>query len=214
MKYIALDIGNVLCNVDMTFFIEDLSQTFNVSIQEATYFLRRFQRIHDLGYTTMADELKEKFGIKSEVTIERLVKKWNSAVTPFTMILEMFNDLRDKHQLQVALLSNIGIEHAIMMEETLNHGGFFPGAIKHFSCDVGARKPSMIYYQSFLWQYPKFKGCLYVDDLQENLDAGAKFGFIPFQFDLTKPGVDGKIKEIEQLIINSTAPKEKNSRWH
>jgi hypothetical protein len=114
----------------------------------------------------------------------------------------------------VALLSNIGVEHAVMMENTLKHGGFFPDAIKHFSCDVGARKPSMIYYQSFLWQYPEFKGCLYVDDLQENLDSGAKFGFRPFHLDLSKPGVDDKIREIEKIVIETSSSKVKNSRWH
>lgn len=202
MKYICLDIGNVLCTVDMEVFIKDLSETFNTTKQEAQYFLKRFQRIHDLGYTTMEDELKERFGAKSEYTISRLVNVWNGSVAPFIPILDSFNSLRAKHNLQVALLSNIGVEHAAMMEDKLKHDGFFPGAIKHFSCDVGARKPSMIYYQSFLTMYPEFKGSLYVDDLQENLDVGEKMGLKPFKFDLTQPNVDDKIKEIEGLIIN------------
>lgn len=62
----------------------------------------------------------------------------------------------------------------------------------------------MIYYQSFLWQYPEFKGCLYVDDLQENLNTGEKFGFKPYKLDLSEPiGIDEKILEIESLIINN-----------
>ncbi len=202
MKYIALDIGNVLCEVKMTEFIDQLSETFNVSTEEAQYFLKRFQRIHDLGYTTMEDELKEKFGVKSQVVIKKLVSAWNDAIVPFTPILDAFNVLREHHGLQVALLSNIGVEHALMMEEKLKHDGFFPGAVKHFSCDVGARKPSMIFYQSFLWQHPEFTGCLYVDDLQENLNSGAKFGFKPFRFDLSESGSDSKIREIERLIVN------------
>lgn len=218
MKYIALDIGNVLCLVDGKSFIDLVSETFNVSIQDAQYFLKRFQRLHDLGYTTMESELKERFGVKSQVTIDKVVSAWNDSIIPYTPILDKFNELRAKHNLQVALVSNIGVEHAIMMEEKLKHDGFFPGAIKHFSCDVGARKPSMIYYQSFLWQYPEFQGCIYVDDLQENLDAGEKFGFKPFKFDLNEPNVDEKIKELEELIINSGRPgvpgKTKNSRWH
>ena len=204
MKYICLDIGNVLCSVDMQPFVESLSEIFNISVHDAQRFLKRFQRIHDLGYTTMEDELREKFGIKSQVTIEKLVSSWNNAVTPYTPILIKLNELTKAHGLQVAILSNIGVEHASMMEHKLDHEGFFTGAIKHFSCDVGARKPSMIYYQSFLWQYPDFKGCLYVDDLQENLDTGAKFGFKPFRFDLCEPlTVNDKIDEIEQIIINA-----------
>lgn len=203
MKYIALDIGNVLCTVSTQPFINLLSETFNVTVQEASYFLKRFQRIHDLGYTTMEDELKEKFNVKSQVTISKVVNAWNDSVTPYTPILDKFNQMREDHGLQVALVSNIGVEHALMMEEKLQHDGFFPGAIKHFSCDVGARKPSMIYYQSFLWQHPEFKGCVYVDDLQENLNTGAQFGFIPFRFDLNEPNVDDKIKEIEELVMST-----------
>ena len=203
MKYIALDIGNVLCHVATEPFLEMLSETFNVTIPEASRFLKRFQQIHDLGYTTMEDELKDKFGVKSPVTIKRLVEGWNASVYPNMHILDRLNDMRDKHDLQVALLSNIGVEHAAMMEEKLAHNGFFPGAIKHFSCFVGARKPSMIYYQSFLTQYPEFKGCLYVDDLQENLNASKVFGFQTYHFTLEDPKYEDKVAAIEALVINS-----------
>jgi FMN phosphatase YigB (HAD superfamily) len=201
MKYIALDIGNVLCTVDAAGFISLLSETFNITLPEATRFLKRFQQIHDLGYTTMADELKDNFDLKSPITLDKLVKAWNNSIVPCIPMLSTLNNLRDKHNLQVALLSNIGIEHAQMMEEKLELGGFFPGVIKHFSCFVGARKPSMVYYQSFLMQYPDFKGCLYVDDLQENLDASKQFGFQTFHLSLELPGVEKQISNMEKLII-------------
>ena len=203
MKYIALDIGNVLCYVETAPFLETLSETFNVTIPEASRFLKRFQQIHDLGYTTMEDELKDKFGVKSPVTIKRLVDAWNKSVYPNTYILDRLNSMRDKHNLQVALLSNIGMEHAAMMEEKLDHDGFFPGAVKYFSCFVGARKPSLIYYQSFIIQYPQFKGCLYVDDLLENLIASTQFGFQTYHFTLEDPKYEDKVSEIEDLIVNS-----------
>lgn len=201
MKYICLDIGSVLCSVNMSPFLDNLSATFNITVPEAHRFLKRFQQIHDLGYTTMEDELKDKFFVKSSVTIQRLVDAWDDAVVPCIPILDKLNHLRQQHGLQVALLSNIGTEHARMMENKLSHNGFFPGVIKHFSCEVGARKPSLIYYQSFLLQHPEFKGSLYVDDLQENLDASKAFGFKTFRLSLEEPGVDEKINEIEQLII-------------
>lgn len=203
MKYIALDIGSVLCNVIPEPFLENLSETFNITIAEANRFLKRFQQIHDLGYTTMADELKDTFEVKSPVIITRLVNAWNDSIIPYIPILDRLNHLRIKENLQVALVSNIGLEHATMMEDKLNHEGFFPGAIKHFSCHVGARKPSMVYYQSFLIQYPQFKGCLYVDDLQDNLDASKQFGFKTFRLSLEEPDVSDKVQELEDLIVNS-----------
>jgi len=203
MSYIALDIGNVLCNIATEPFLETLSETLNITIVEANRFLKRFQQIHDLGYTTMEDELKDKFQLKSPITIAKLVQGWNDSVTPCIPMLTKLNDLRRENGLQVALLSNIGLEHASMMEEKLKHGEFFPGAIKHFSCFVGARKPSTIFYQSFLLQYPKFKNCLYIDDLQENLNSAKAFGFVPFHMSLELPGIDKKINEIENIILNN-----------
>lgn len=205
MKYICLDIGNVLCHVDMREFLELTSITFNITEGEASRFLKRFQMIHDLGYTTMVDELRDHFGLKSEITLKKLVRAWENAVQPNLSIISKLNELRDNHGLQVALLSNIGSEHAAMMEDRLKHGGFFPDAIKHFSCVVGARKPSMVYYQSFLMQYPQFKGCLYVDDLQENLDASHRFGFQTLRLSLEEGDtLDFKIRRIEDLIANTS----------
>ena len=158
MRYICLDIGNVLCKVNAQPFVELVSETFNTTLPEATRFLKRFQQIHDLGYTTMEDELKDHFAAKSPALIKKLVQAWNDSVVPDDFIIRQLNDMRDNDKLQVALLSNIGVEHAEMMKNKLAEGGFFPGAIKHFSCFVGARKPSSIYYQSFLLQYPEFKG--------------------------------------------------------
>lgn len=202
MNFICLDIGNVLCHVATVPFLENLSETFDVTISEASRFLKRFQQIHDLGYTTMEDELKDYFHVKSPLIIKKLVDAWNDSITPNTLILDKLNDLRSKHNLQVALLSNIGVEHAEMMEHKLNHEGFFPGVIKHFSCVVGARKPSSIFYQSFLLQYPDFKGCLYVDDLQDNLNASKAFGFQTFRFNLDEPGYESLIPKIEHIIVN------------
>lgn len=203
MKYIALDIGDVLCHVESEPFLDLVSETFNATIPESARFLKRFQQIHDLGYTTMEDELKDKFHVKSPVVLKKLVEAWNASITPNMYIIDKLNNLRDKYNLQVALLSNIGVEHADMMTMKLDHNGFFPGAIKHFSCFVGARKPSMVYYQSFLLRHPQFKGCLYVDDLMDNLVASKQFGFKPYHFTLKDPNYQDKITEIESLVVNS-----------
>lgn len=213
MKYVALDIGNVLCHVDFKQFLDDLSETLNITPDEAMYFLNRSQKLHDLGLTAMRDELKDHFKIKSPVTIEKLSVSWNKAIYPDLDVLDMFNAMTEKHNLQVALVSNIGNEHAKLMEEILWHNGFFQNAVKHFSCQVGARKPTLLYYQSFLMEHPKFEGCVYVDDVVENLEAGTKFGFRPYHFALDKMNVAQELVEIEKLILTPSEPT-KNSRWH
>src|SRR5208282_4959941 len=90
--------------------------------------------------------------------------------------------------IRVALLSNIGKEHSQYFRKLMATAVDSKGisrAIQFFSCEVGARKPSLLYYQTFLYMHPDFKeNCLYIDDLQENLDAAKKLGFKTVKFDL------------------------------
>lgn len=203
--YVALDIGNVLCSVNFTPFLNDLSKSLNITLEDAVYFMNRSQKLHDLGLTVMKDELRDHFKLRSSVLIDELLFSWNKVVTPNLTVIDKFNELTDKCGIRVALLSNIGLEHAVLMEKVLEYNGFFQNSIKHFSCAVGARKPTAIYYQSFLMQYPEFKGCVYIDDLQENLNASKKFGFKTHRFSLEDISNDNvlsnELGEIEHLIL-------------
>ncbi len=203
MPFVCLDIGNVLCRVDFTNLLTDFSEALNITPEEALHFINRSQKMHDLGLTVIRDEIKEQFDVKSPVIINKLLNSWNNCITPSLEVLDTFNHLTANHGLHVALLSNIGIEHAALMETLLSHGGFFQNAIKHFSCEVGARKPTPLFYQSFLMQYPQFHGCVYVDDVIENLEAGKKFGFQTYHFDLYNMDAQAELPEIEKLIMDS-----------
>lgn len=198
MKYIALDIGNVICHADMTKFIDDISSTFNIPVVEATHWLRSFQQVHDLGLTTMENQLRGHFGCRSEPTIARLIDHWNSMIYPNKDVLDFLNGL-EKQEVKIALLSNIGVEHAEMMPDRL--GDLYHRSTKHFSCFVGARKPTLMYYQSFLLQYPEFKGCIYVDDLVINLEASKQLGFQTVHMSLEKDDVDYKLSLLSQLLM-------------
>lgn len=207
MNYVCLDIGNVLVHVDFSSFLNALSEQLNITLEEAEYFMNRTHALHDMGLTKMSDELRDHFKIRSPVIMKKLLDVWDSVLMPeFDMITKMCY-LMDCKNLQVALLSNIGLEHSKVMSLILNlRGDFFNKCIKHLSCQVGARKPSKIYYQSFLAQHPKFRGAAYLDDLQENLEMGAQFGFRPYRFaltDLTYPIHNDKLKEIENFIMRT-----------
>lgn len=197
MKYIALDIGNVICHANMRNFIEEISATFNVSYAEADRFLRSFQQLHDIGLTTMENQLRVWFDCKSEVVSNKLINSWNNSIYPDLTALSALEKLQNNN-VKIALLSNIGVEHAEMAKSKLYP--IYNGAVKHFSCFVGARKPTMLYYQSFLLNYPEFKGCLYVDDLVENLEASKQLGFKTFHLSLEDMDVAAKYREIESLI--------------
>src|SRR5271165_3750919 len=110
MKYIAIDIGNVICEVKFDNFIRELSRTLDLPIEDVMYFLHRTTKLHDLGITQIADELRDHFKIKSPVIIEDLVAEWNKVIIKNDIMMEFLSDI--KSVANIALLSNIGIEHA------------------------------------------------------------------------------------------------------
>ena len=184
--HLAIDIGNVLCHVDLNLIVEKLSRSLNISKEEALWFLTRIQKAHDLGLTTISDELVDRFKIKSELIVSDIIASWNTCIVPNQLVLNKLMELKYQRGLQIAILSNIGFEHKKNLFDILlpRHQNLIKDSVTHFSCDAGCRKPSLLYYQSFLQQYPDFNGCTYVDDLSENLDASKKFGFKTFKFDL------------------------------
>lgn len=202
-KFICLDVGNVLCTVDDIGFIDFVSYKLNISTFKARRFLKRFQQLHDLGFTTMEDELMDQFDVKSPLILKEIVKVWNDSVAPYEPMINVLNELRKTDNLKIALLSNIGVEHAALLADKLATGGLYDTAIKHLSCFVGARKPQALYFQSFLIQHPQFAGALYVDDLQTNLDGGAMLGLKPHRLNLAEGSASQQILDLHQVIKNS-----------
>ena len=179
-KNLCLDIGNVICKINFNPFIDLLSKSLNITREDVWYFLNRVQKLHDVGLTRMEDELKDHFKIKSPVIVDELMEAWNKTLLPNKEIINIINNYAVENNAQIALLSNIGFEHA----DWFNHNVVIQNSIKHFSCFVGARKPSFIYYQSFLQMYPQFEGCTYIDDNRDNLSSAKQIGFSSRYFDL------------------------------
>lgn len=204
MTYVALDVGNVLVHVDFQIFIRDLSKQLNITLEDAEYFMNRTHSLHDMGLTKMSDELRDHFKIQSPVIMEELLKSWNSVIRTEHQIIDRMVSMMERRDLKVALLSNVGLEHAVKMSQILNFNDFFNKCTRHLSCEVGARKPSKLYYQSFLMQHPEFQGCAYLDDLQENLDASVPFGFRPHRFSLQEhTPLQGYLNRIEDFIFSN-----------
>jgi FMN phosphatase YigB (HAD superfamily) len=214
MKYAAFDVGNVLVHADFAPFLDKLSVSLNITLDEALYFMNRNQKLHDLGLIKMADELHDHFKIKSPITIKQLVSDWNYVIQPAHYMVNVLRKLMDEHGVKIALLSNVGLEHAERMNVILSHDNFVDDTVKFFSCQVGARKPTMLYYHTFLQLYPEFTGCPYIDDLQENLDMGSQFGFQPFRLALNEiTGANyveetyhNTIKALEKCILSQPEP--------
>lgn len=196
-KKIAFDIGNVLVDVHLNKFIDLLKITGAINLySEGMRFLEEIQPYQDLGLIDIKKSLL-KFNLNDPAS-RKLIDCWNSETISFNQkMIDLIIDLQ-KQNYDIALLSNIGFNHAkeIRKNEVLNKLKL------HFSCEVGARKPTKLFYQSFLLQYPDFKGCLFVDDIEENLKMAQNFGFQIYKFDLssdiTKINLE---KEIEKLFM-------------
>lgn len=192
MKHLCLDIGNVLVNLNMEPFAKALSKQMNLSKEETWHFINRIQKKQDVGLTSIRDEMCVHFDIKSEYILDDLIEAWHSIVVPNRQSIDFMNKLVIDDNIQIALLSNIGYEHVSYFDNILSNEPVYTKSIHHFSCDVGARKPTSIYYKIFLDEHPEFRGALYLDDLLENLATGSKMGFQTMLWDLSKYDV-GKL---------------------
>lgn len=190
MNYLALDIGNVLVDLNLEPFRKALSKQMNISKFEADQFLSSTQRAQDVGLTTIREELATHFRIRSEYILDELDSVWLEVVQPNWDSIMFFEEIMDRFYLKVALLSNIGFEHVEMFNKKLNCSPVYTNSIHHFSCEIGCRKPSALFFKTFLDMHPEFKGALYLDDVMENVKAGTKLGLKGQQFDLNwDPGI-------------------------
>jgi FMN phosphatase YigB (HAD superfamily) len=202
MKYLATDLGNVIIEVNFTQFAKELSRTLNIPSEEVEYFLRRTTKLHDLGITSIADELRDHFKIRSGEIIADLVGHWNNVIKSNSYMNNFLERLIRKN-VKLALLSNIGIEHSNMLVNILPPY-VYDSSIKFFSCEVGARKPTYLYYKTFLDMHPEFNGSVYLDDRMENVTASSQFGLNSVHFVLDKYRNDfvrnQKLDDISKMI--------------
>jgi len=205
MKCVCFDIGNVLCHLDFTPFQKALSEQLDITVSQAEYFYNRTQKLHDLGLTNLSDELRDHFRISSKSLVDALMHDWYSIITPEDKMFDFVKWCFDNN-IKIFIVSNIGIEHANYMRNVFNQklGAKIiddPNFITFFSCDVGARKPSYLYFKTLLDLYPETNGALYIDDLVENLESGKKFGLKTFNLNLRNvDDIDSEIEKIKLLI--------------
>lgn len=202
---IALDIGNVL----VRFHIDRFLAKFNELVLDGEFhtevdpmdFLLDLHGSQDCGLTTVDRKARERFGWDKSRDYDitsALMEAWDSTIALNDTMTDFLNDLK-KDKVSVALLSNMGYSHARLFRN--KYPDFFKGCILHLSCEVGARKPTKLFYQSFLLENPDFKGCLYLDDRLENVEAGKRFGFDARLFDLEEFLKLEQSKQVEKLNL-------------
>lgn len=203
MYNLAFDIGNILVSVDLAKFTNELDKYINKTdraFNNSMFFLEHLQTHQEIGLTTVARALKIEYDFQDEVIL-KLLDAWNEVIVPNDMMLDMLDELK-KLGVKIALLSNIGEEHTKFLAKSCPR--LFNDNVLWLSCEVGARKPSKLFFQSFLIDHPEFKNCPFVDDRKENLITAQNYCFNPVLFNLEnvmklkKPNL--VIDHLKQLI--------------
>jgi FMN phosphatase YigB (HAD superfamily) len=105
---------------------------------------------------------------------------WNLVLDPETILGEsLFVQLGSRCRL--ALLSNTDPLHVECLEQEFAFGRHFP--VRIYSCSVGASKPSPVIYKAALERLGvEAEDALYVDDIQEFVDAAQHMGLDAIRF--------------------------------
>ena len=119
--------------------------------------------------------------LKLSLTLEEFRDAWNRVLNPQTILSnELFAQLGARCRL--ALLSNTDPIHVECLERRFTFGRYFPTRI--YSCGVGASKPSPAIYRAALDSLgvPAHEA-LYIDDIQEFVDAAGRLGMDAIRFE-------------------------------
>ncbi len=192
-RRVALDIGNVLCHVDVVgeFFDYLVEEKIMKDRDQAHEFVSGIQCGQDLGLYNIRQGFYKFNPHLSKNVLQNIHDKWLDIVIPSEEMLDVLDEALGKGY-KIALLSNIGKDHCAVIRQKCE---CFKHCLQHFSCEVGARKPSKLFYQSFLLQYGWPKNIMFLDDRQENIEA-AKDYFFGVRFDMEDYESDSEAAEV------------------
>jgi FMN phosphatase YigB (HAD superfamily) len=178
MQHIALDLGNVVFNLDFKDFWQIIAE-LEVNVQDMEHYIRIIEKQEFCGLATFRDLMEDEFSASSA---EMLLQAWNDSLKENKTMTNFLKSLKDDG-VHIAFLSNMGINEVEYARYTFPHI-FSLADEQHISCEVGVAKPGSLFFQSFLLQHDDYSGCLYLDDRIENIKTGTKCKFNSYQFDL------------------------------
>lgn len=117
--------------------------------------------------------LSKRLGLR--LSLEEFCQAWNSALEPEPLLDGGFFS-RLAPDLRLGLLSNTDPIHVRHFEAQFKFFSFFP--VRMYSCEIGLRKPSPAIYQRAIAAFGvEPERILYVDDVEEFVEAGRRAGF-------------------------------------
>ncbi len=181
-KYFIFDIGNVLVNFDFQILLQQIAADSGAPVKQPTE--RDLEMHHAVEEGVISDQdfvdyLNAAEGLSW--TVETLIGVWQKMFTVNQTGYGLFKEAIARG-LPVYTLSNIAEHHIEAIER--NWPGFLDGATGLFlSYQVGARKPNAEIYRHMLENLGvQGEQCLFLDDLERNVDAARAAGIHALQF--------------------------------
>ena len=192
-KAVIFDIGRVIVRLDLkraftpiaAAVLEHANQPAErLSPEDMWELIRADERWQDwqegrISPTAWHQHMMRRFNISLSYTEFR--DTWNLVLDPEPILDEnFFIQLRSRCRL--ALLSNTDPVHVECLEKQFAFGRHFP--VRIYSCRVGASKPSPLVYRAALEGLGvTAQEAVYVDDIQEFVDAARKVGLDAIRFE-------------------------------
>lgn len=181
-KYFIFDIGNVLVNFDFQELLRAIAADSGAPVEPPTQ--RDLEMHHAVEEGVISDQAFVDYLNKSKGlswTIDTLIGVWQKMFTINQTGRKLFLDAIARG-LPVYTLSNIAEHHIEAIER--NWPGFFDGATGLFlSYEIGARKPNAAIYRRLLDDLGTTgQQCLFIDDLERNVEAARAAGIHALQF--------------------------------
>ena len=185
-KAVIFDIGRVIVRLDLKRAFAPIAATIRgnadqprkrLSPEDAWELIRSDERWHDwqegrLSPAEWHQHLMRRLNLSLGYAEFR--ETWNLVLNPETILSEsLFARLGPRCRL--ALLSNTDPIHVECLEQRFSFGRHF--SVRIYSCSVGASKPSPAIYQAALEKLGvAAHEALYIDDIQEFVDAARRLG--------------------------------------
>jgi putative hydrolase of the HAD superfamily len=183
IKAIISDLGGVLINLEYDRFIKAFINKKPTLTKEVLFdSLYDMKLMYDLHsgkldgngiYNYAIDKLE------MELTFDEFKKIWNDIMSLNSPMVEFLKNKKEKYRL--IMLSNIGPIHHENIEQNFKEVLFFHDYVLSYM--TGYAKPDKEIYELAIKKSKcKPNQCLFIDDLEENIDAARKSGIQTIHF--------------------------------
>lgn len=181
---IIFDLGNVLIEWNKEKFLSKICKNdleynlFNKFVFQSNLWIDLDNGKISLEF--LENQLIDEMGHQYQDQIHELVWNWFNYVDLYDEVYELIKQLKKKN-FQIYVLSNTSSIFHILLDSVLSKvSSVLDGYV--ISCEVKMMKPQKEIYLSLVNKYQlDIKDCIFLDDLEENVEAARTLGIKAFQ---------------------------------